>query len=406
MCVQIRRPRWHGLDCCLALLLFSACSADQDPTPPRIVTPPAASTANPTTSVTNLAGQGSPSDLSPQGFGNPSGPIAAPPPPPPPAAVCGSVDVSASRVLPSIMLVVDGSTSMQTNGYPATGTDPAAGAAGAAAAQASMTRWDAVHKALVDPTNGIVPKLQGLVKFGLAVFGTTPQCPLPLGIVEPALNNAQVITAKLPLTAPGKFTPTGPALDQIVDHLPDPTVVGPDQRAPGPQIIVLATDGDPNACGFDLFAGMMTNYQPSIDAALKLQAKHLRMFVISVGQDAAKAHLQEMANIGANLARDANPGATVYYPEDPTTLAMTLATLIGKELSCDVELQGKGVKMGSECKGMVALDGTALECNGPDGWALTDSTHLALKGKTCDKYKTAVDANLHASFPCDAIIVN
>ena len=383
-----------------------ACSAEPPATRSGIALPPPVTPVQAPAPLPGAAGQGSPTDIiNPSNFGSPNGPIAAPPPEPPPAPVCGRVDVSASRVLPSVMLLVDGSTSMQTNGYPAT-TDATAPAGPPMAPQAGMTRWDAIHKALVDPTNGLVPKLQGLVKFGLAVFGTTPQCPLPLGVVDPALNNAPMITAMLPLTAPGKYTPTGPALEEIVRRLPDPTVVTPDDRSPGPQIVVLATDGDPNACQFDLFSGMMTNYQPSIDAALKLQAKHLKMFVISVGQDAAKAHLQEMANIGANLARDANPGATVYYPEDPASLATTLQTLIGKELSCDVELQGKGVRMGSECKGDVSLNGLALECNGPNGWSLTDPTHIKLAGMACDRFKNAVDALLHANFPCDAILVN
>ena len=90
---------------------------------------------------------------------------------------------------------------------------------------------------------------------------------------------------------------------------------------------------------------MMTDYRSSIDAALKVQAKHIKMFVISVGQDAAKAHLQDGQHRSQSRAR-CQSGATVYYPEDPAALATTLSTLIGKELTCDVELQGKGVKPG------------------------------------------------------------
>src|SRR5262249_19699521 len=140
-------------------------------------------------------------------------------------------------------------------------------------------------------------------------------------------------------------------LDQIVDMLPDPT--GFVDKGPGPQIVVLATDGDPNACDIDptvaLFGGSITDYAPSIAAAMKLQQKHLKMYVISVGNDAGRQHLQEMANIGANMPQNASPGATVYYPENPASLADTLQTLIGKEIPCDVELMGRGVRMGSEC---------------------------------------------------------
>jgi hypothetical protein len=148
----------------------------------------------------------------------------------------------------------------------------------------------------------------------------------------------------------------------------------------------------------------VTDYAPSIAAAMKLQAKHLRMYVISVGQDAAKQHLQEMANLGAGLAQQANPGASVFYPEDPAALSDTLAMLIGKEIPCDVELSGKGVVMGSECMGKVTINGNELPCNGPDGWILKDATHITLQGAACDNFKNATDAMLHAEFPCNALI--
>jgi hypothetical protein len=307
------------------------------------------------------------------------------------------------------MLVVDGSGSMQENPYPADAVADAGTMGGGPPPMvpAGKTRWDAVRRALVDPTDGVVPKLQGLVKFGLAVFGTMQTCPLPLGIIDPVLNNAPMITSGMPAMAPGLFTPTGPALDMIVDRLPDPTLVPPDGHSVGPQIVVLATDGDPNTCGSTdplAFMPPTTNYQPSLDAANKLKAKHLRMFVISVGNDAGKAHLQQMANIGAGMDPSASPGAMVYYPENPAALAMTLSDLIGKELSCDVELKGKGVLKGQECKGTVMLNGATLECNGDNGWSLTDATHIALKGTACETFKAPAASMLHANFPCESVI--
>jgi hypothetical protein len=377
----------------LVLLLLYACSAKDPnggrPSIPSYVPPP----------VGTAGGGASAPTTPPQIFGNttvqPMAPAVAPKSP----AACGSVDITASRILPSVMLVVDGSQSMMDNPYPASTVDAGAPQFPPPTVPAGMTRWDAIRRALVDPTNGVVPTLQGLVKFGLAVFGTNPTCPLPMPIIDPALNNAPAVTSGMPQMAPGLFTPTGPALDMIVDRLQDPTLVPPDGKSVGPQIVVLATDGDPNACD-----DPTTNYQPSIDAANKLKAKHLRMFVISVGQDAAKAHLQQMANIGAGLAPDATPSAMVYYPENPATLAMTLHDLIGKELSCDVELQGKGVLAGMECKGTVMLNGNPLDCNGANGWSLTDATHISLKGTACDTFKAAADAMLHANFPCESVI--
>jgi Mg-chelatase subunit ChlD len=293
---------------------------------------------------------------------------------------CARADVDASRVRPAVMLVVDGSTSME-------------------GAYGSTTRWQAIRDALVGPDTGVVPKLEGLVNFGLAVFGTTPTCPLPMGMIAPALMNAEPITSAFPETPPGLSTPTGRALARVVDSLPDPTVEVDTNL--GPQIVVLATDGDPNDCTD--FATL--NPQPSIDAALKAQSKHQQLYVISVGTDANAEHLQELANIGAGLERFASPGATVYYPDDAEALATTLEKLVDKAVGCDVKLHGPGVMVGQECRGTVTLNDIELECDGADGWKLIDSNHIRLQGSTCEQFKNDLGALVHASFPCEIILV-
>ncbi|HMI91746.1 MAG TPA: vWA domain-containing protein, partial [Polyangiales bacterium] len=335
---------------------------------------------------------------------NPTGPAMMRTRPPVAEMPCASTSIVANRVLPTVMLVVDGSGSMR-EGY---GPIPDGGMAGGPMmpAPGQISRWQAIRDALVKADIGVVPALQGLVHFGLALYGTTPACPLPMGIVMPKLNNYDAINAGMPQgQPPGQFTPTGPALDEVVTMLPDSANFV--DKVVGPQIIVLATDGDPNSCGSnDIFAGIpQTDYAPSIAAAMKAQAKHVKMYVISVGQDAAAAHLQEMANIGAGMPGNMTPGAPVYYPEDPAALAETLKTLIGAELSCDLALEGKGVMMGRECMGStVMLNGKALECNGADGWKLTDQTHIQLQGAACAEFKDAVDASLTANFPCEVIV--
>jgi hypothetical protein len=265
-------------------------------------------------------------------------------------------------------------------------------------------RWSSVREALVGP-EGVVPALQDLVKFGLALFGTNGACPLPYGMVTPALNNMTAIQSGLPGQPPGTYTPAGAALNEVVQMLPDPTTAGPDMEIE-PQVIIFATDGNPNDCMPAGFGGEPEpNFQPSIDAAMLSQSKHQRLYVISVGMDAFADHLQELANIGAGLDRAASPGATVYYPTDPAALASTLETLIGAELSCDVVLEGKGVRPGKECNGMVELNGMPLECNGADGYELSDPRLITLKGSACDLYKSSASAVLNASFPCDALVL-
>lgn len=311
---------------------------------------------------------------------------------------CAGIRVNASRILPTVMLLIDGSTSMldpygmaplDDAGMP----DPTA--------PPPPSRWSSVREALVG-AEGVVPKLQDRVRFGLAVFGTQASCPLPLGTITPELNNAAAITSGVQQQPPGLFTPTGVALDQVVDLLPDPTL-NLDGPPIGPQIILLATDGDPNACdGGGFFP--VTDYVPSINAALKGQAKHLRMYVVSVGQDAAASHLQEMANIGANEDR-ATGTAEVHYPDNTATLTATLETLIGAELSCELKLEGKGILVDKACTGTVLFNGTPLECNGADGFSLADETTLILKGSTCETFKNSIDTSIDAEFPCEAVII-
>jgi hypothetical protein len=311
---------------------------------------------------------------------------------------CAGVRINASRILPTVMLVVDGSTSM-LDPYGAVPLDDA-GMPDPTAPE-PPSRWSSVREALIG-ADGVVPKLQDRVRFGLAVFGTQATCPLPLGTITPELNNAPAITAGVQPQPPGMFTPTGVALDQVVDLLPDPTMIL-DGPPIGPQIILLATDGDPNACDGGGFIPV-TDYVPSINAALKGQAKHLRMYVVSVGQDAAASHLQEMANIGANVDR-VSGGAEVYYPDNTAALTATLETLIGAELSCELSLEGKGVKPGLECTGTVLFNGAELECNGPDGFSLKDEKTITLNGTTCETFKNSVDSTIDAEFPCEAVII-
>jgi hypothetical protein len=317
---------------------------------------------------------------------------------------CASTSIVANRVLPTVMLVVDGSTSMEMPYGSLESGDGGMPVDAGATAVSNLTRWQAVREALVKPGVGVVPSLEGLVRFGMAVFGTNATCPLPLGTIPPELKNYAKINAGLPANPPGMFTPTGPALDMVADLLEDPTLAV--DRVVGPQIVVLATDGEPNACNVDIFTGIVTDYAPSIAAAMKISKKHLKMYVVSVADAAGEFanHLQDMANIGQNMPQTMRPGAEVYYPANPAALAETLKTLIGAELSCDLALEGKGVKMGLECMGTVMLNGQNLECNGADGWSLVDETHIRLNGTACDMFKDAVDAKLSANFPCQVIL--
>jgi hypothetical protein len=304
-----------------------------------------------------------------------------------PDGQCASGLARTTRVTPNVMMVLDGSCSMTTT-YPANGMQSET-----QCFPNPNGRWAALRNALIDPQRGVVTRLAGVVKFGVAVFGTEPSCPFPSPPVLPALNNLQVVQNALPNVQPGRYTPAGIALDMIYDML-NPATLDSDA---GPTIVILATDGEPNSCG-----DAQPNYQPSIDAVTKGRNKMITTYVISLADMSGMFHdhLQQLANIGAN-----SMNATLYAPTNPDELEANLQALVGGAVGCDVALNGT-VAMDKACDGMVTLNGSPLKCNDSNGWILTDPRHIRLQGKACDSLKSSGSALLDAHFPCGVFMVD
>jgi hypothetical protein len=292
-----------------------------------------------------------------------------------------------TRVTPRVILLLDGSCSMTTN-YPANG------APSETMCRDNPTgRWAALRNALVGQ-NGVVTRLAEQVEFGLAIFGTQPRCPIAGDTINPALNQFQAIERAMPQVQPGQFTPTGPALDWVVDNMIRGQVADEDL---GPEIIILATDGEPNSCG-----DANTNYQPSIDAAMKAVSRNATMYVISLADSTGPFHdhLQQMSDIGARGGQ-----GHLYEPSTPEDLAADLERLIGGSIGCDVALNG-WVQEGSECmNSSVTLNGDPLRCNDDNGWILLDPRHIRLQGSACDRLN-ASSGTLQVNFPCGIFTVD
>lgn len=315
--------------------------------------------------------------------------------------VCASADVAATRITPTVHLVLDGSGSMNApfgNGG---------------------TRWSVLRDALVGPS-GVVTKLEGIVKFGSTIYANSDpmQCPALMS-VEPKLSNLMSISAAFPERELGGGTPTGEALQKVVDGLADTS--GPDttERAP---IIILATDGEPNGCAAGAacnwaadwaacLGGILTQvatapatYDTTIAAVRAARAKKIPVWVISMANGLNTIpNLQKTANIGAGLADDASPGATIYSPTNPDDLTETLAQLIGAAVTCDVELKGR-LNVGRACEGTVTMNTEKLACNGEQGWKPLDEGHIQLQGTACERFKSDPTVLLYAKFPCDVVV--
>jgi hypothetical protein len=325
-----------------------------------------------------------------------------------PDGVCAGATVTAMRLIPTVYLVIDGSSSMNA---------PFGGG----------TRWSVLRDALVGP-NGVVTKLESVVQFGMTIYGNSnpTMCPALVEVKPPALNNLMNMAGMYPQVETGGGTPTGEALQGVVDGLPDfsaPTLDGPQAQAP---IIILATDGEPNGCSQAIAAAAncaaaadpfmclgdalgqqiataAATYDTTLKAVQTAKDKMIPVWVVSLAEGLNNIpDLQRTANIGAGLDDNAMPGATIYSPTNPDDLTNTLVKLIGDVVQCTVELNGT-LDVARACEGTVNMNGAPLECGGAEGWRAVDPKHIELQGMACATFKSDPTVFLDARFPCGVV---
>jgi hypothetical protein len=240
-------------------------------------------------------------------------------------------------------------------------------------------------------------------------------CPQLLN-VDPALNNAPALDMAFPQTELGGSTPTDKAMQIVANNLiPTRMSVGPDQAAQAKLYVILATDGAPNDICVGGAGGDGSAQHAGVVAAVdQMAAVGITTWVISLAQDPT---LQMNLDIIAQHGDPTNPMAHTFNPTNPDELVMTLATLLGGAVGCNVVLNGT-VKVGQECTGSVELNGTPLPCcqqdaaSGaytcagqpaptPDGWHLVDPSTIELLGNSCTNFLVGAQEMLHASFPCN-----
>ena len=216
--------------------------------------------------------------------------------------------------------------------------------------------------------------------------------------VAPALNNYAAITAKyLPNDWKGD-TPTGESVDAAVKILDG-------VNEPGPKVIVLATDGEPDSCADPnpaTEAGSEAARQLSVTAVQNAFKKQISTFVISVGNDVGQDHLRAVANAGQGLAVDVDTMNRFYLANNQAELATAFDNIVGGVRSCTFTLNGT-VAENRAGTGTVLLDGKPLTYMDKDGWRLSSPTVLELQGEACTVIKTG-DHNLKIDFPCGVIV--
>jgi hypothetical protein len=323
---------------------------------------------------------------------------------------CAGRQVVTARVVPTIWLVIDGSGSM---------LNPLS-------AMSEQTRWSALYEALMNPDSGVVKSLEKEVEWGVVLYdgpspGGNPNVMLPDGgvrMLPPADTCPRVLTVdpkkeafaeiSTIVTADplGGSTPTDKALNVVVNHLDDMSGQALDTRV-YPTIVVLATDGEPNDfCGGGMQGGflgfpMPVDVRPQVITAVQaLASMSIKTYVISLaGEDMnLTAHLNEVAAAG-------DTGLPPFFPTTKDSLVQAFKDIIGPPTACDVVVNGS-VKAGLECMGSIKINGNALPCNDPNGWALKDPSTVVIQGTACESYKNDLTAVLEADFPCELIDLN
>jgi hypothetical protein len=292
---------------------------------------------------------------------------------------CVDVKLKLAKTIPTVVLLLDQSGSMNQAFGP--GGD----------------RWTVLRKVLMDPTTGIVKRLENEVRFGLALYtshngyqnGAT--CPI-LTEVSIAISNYAAINA---VYAPAKYdddTPTGQSIDAVVKKLVP-------YAEPGPKIIVLATDGEPDTCEqADPQSDLAKTV--SITAAQDAFKKGIKTYVIAIGNEVGAQHLQDMANAG--VGQPPLTGTAKAYPAlDQNALVAAFNEIINGQRSCKLKLNAT-VEAADAPKGTVTLDGKVLGLNDPNGWRLSTATEIEILGTACTTIKSG-DHDLSVTFPCGVV---
>jgi len=300
---------------------------------------------------------------------------------------CPDALVRTERVTPTVMLLIDQSSSM----------DADLGGDGA--------RWDVLRDFLLEEPNGLIADLQSQVRFGFALYsavsgGMNPEpigeCPM-ITSVAPAIDNYQSIADLYRGADMLEDTPTGDSIDAVIDSLDLST--DPDAM-PEPTVLVLATDGEPDRCEE---LDPQNGQEEAIAAATRAFGMGVRTFIIAVGDEVSDEHQQAMANAGLGVM-PGEPDAEYWEVGDDASLRAALTEIVGGQLGCEVQLSGS-VASGDACDGTVTLNGEELECDGENGWELATPRTIRLLGTSCDTLKSDPSVFLDVRFPCSVGIV-
>jgi hypothetical protein len=238
---------------------------------------------------------------------------------------CNGVSVEAEAVPVDVFVIMDRSQSM-----------------GLAVEGSSMTRWQALHRAVQSFTEA--PRAAeiraGIGFFSLSGAGDDTQDCDPEAYAKPSVPIGLVsdvgpdLVAAMNQVAPGGLTPTVPALQGAISYARSWAQSNPGRAT----TVVLVTDGFPTQCD---------NAPDQISQAARAgyeSPEHIRTFVIGVG-DVAKFNLDNYARSGGTKKAYLTDAGDVS-----TTFVDALNNITNRALACEYQLPPPpdGMKLDTE----------------------------------------------------------
>ncbi len=287
---------------------------------------------------------------------------------------CASVRVELTDTVPTVMLLVDRSGTMDYDFGP-------------------TSRWWAVYDTLFDETIGGVKRLEQEVRFGMALYtADNGVCPI-IEQMAPAMGNFAPLRDLYAAYDPVDETPTAVSIDAMVT-----TLTGIQET--GPKIIVVATDGEPDTCAVPDPDGLPEARSAAVGAAQRAHEAGIDLYIISVGDQIAQSHLQDMANAGVGKTLGGPDNAPYYQAFNADALVGAFDAIIGGVRSCTFAIEGRVDPAQAEY-GTVTLDGRELAFG--TEWHLSDESTLELLGEACTTVMNG-DHTVQAEFTCGSIV--
>lgn len=343
---------------------------------------------------------------------------------------CIDLDVDFTPQIPTVMLLIDRSGSMTAGdnfgkavkdavdaGTYALGDCPSI-RQGSQNVNPNDWRWNVVRDVLMNPDKGIIKPLEDRVRFGMSLYSSNngrikpapagmpnapaeldPSIACPVLIDVPiSLDNHQAMLDEFKCSDLGGDTPTGESLVAAAETLKS-------FDEPGPKVIVLATDGEPDTCDCPNFNGRVPDKCKEQGAADAVRAQVVATAQQIHGDDITihviNVSTPTLANLQKHLTDVANAGGGNVYPGfNPGDLTSAFEDIINGVRSCVIDLDGE-IASGKESDGTITLDGDELTLDDPDGWQVNSPSQIELLGEACEAIKSG-GHDIAIKFPCDS----